>query len=401
MKEDREKADLVVHLVGENEIERAHVRQVLETVTEPRLEVIDFAPDSATHHPAKPDAVLVQIEENPAVGLAYLNRLSERPNKPFLVGLLRDEGAAMMRQVLHAGADELLPVPLDADEAMLLFLKLKERDQSGNALSKIGKLYSVAGLAGGVGVSTIAANLGLAMRYELGRRVAIVDLDLQNGGVALKMHLNPEQTIMPLLDSYRRLDSIKLEAALTKHPSGIYVLAAPKKIEDADLVSDLAVAPVLDLMRQLFDVVIVDCGRRVNENAVAAWERSSEVLYVIDQSLWAARRMPRFTQLFDSLGLRNLSPRLIVNRFEAAAGVRLTALEQAAETSVFGVIPREPKSMDRLQLHAEDLWQFAPASRLAQAFAKLAHDVEIPEDASVRAPGLVTRLWSSISALVE
>ncbi len=63
MKEYREKADLVVHLVGENEIERAYVRQVLETVTEPRLEVIDFAPDSATHHPAKPDVVLVQIEE--------------------------------------------------------------------------------------------------------------------------------------------------------------------------------------------------------------------------------------------------------------------------------------------------------------------------------------------------
>ena len=208
MKEDREKADLVVHLVGENELERAHVRQVLETVTEPRLELMDFAPDSPTHHPAKPDAVLVQIEENPALGLAYLNRLSERPNKPFLVGLLRDEAAAMMRQVLHAGADELLPVPLDANEAMLLFLKLKERDQSGKPASKIGKIYSVAGLAGGVGMSTIAANLGLAMRYELGRRVAIVDLDLQNGGFALKMHLNPEQTIMPLLERYRRLDSI-------------------------------------------------------------------------------------------------------------------------------------------------------------------------------------------------
>ncbi len=401
MKDDREKANLVVHLVGELELARAQAREVLESLSELRLEVFELSPDSSAYHLAKPDVVLVQIGANPALGLAYLNRLAEHPQKPLLVGLLEHQGSAMMRQVLHAGADELLPMPLDADEATLLFLKLKEHMESGSAAAKTGKIYSIAGLAGGVGMSTIAVNLALAMRYELGRRVAIVDLDLQNGGVALKMHLNPEQTIMPLLDCYWHLDSIKLEAALTKHSSGLYVLAAPKRIEDADLVSDLAVAPVLELMRQLFDVVIVDCGRRVNENAVAAWERSCEVLYVIDQSLWAARRMPRFTQLFNALGLRNISPRLVVNRFEAAAGVRLSTLSQAAEASVFAVIPRDVRSVERMQLHAQDLWQFAPASRLAQAFATLAHEVELPSDASVRVPGLVTRLLSSISAWVE
>lgn len=401
MRDDREKADLVVHLVGENELERARVREVLEALTEPRLELADFPPESSVLYPVKPDVVLVQIGTNPALGLAHLNHLSERSNRPLLVGLLGDESASMMRQVLYAGADELLPLPLDANEAALLFLKLRERNESGTAASKSGKIYSVVGLAGGVGMSTIAANLALAMRYEWKRRAAIVDLDLQNGGLALKMHLTPVQTIMPLLDCYRRLDSIKLEAALTKHSSGIYVLAAPKKIEDADLVSDMAVAPVLDLMRQLFDVVIVDCGRRVNENAVTAWERSSEVLYVIDQSLWAARRMPRFMQLFNSLGLRNISPRLIVNRFEAAAGVRLGALQQAAEAPVFGVIPRDVKTMERMQLHTDDLWHFAPSSRLAQAFTELAHHVEMPADATVRAPGLVSRLWSSLSARVE
>ena len=400
MRDDKQRPILRVHLVGEQEAERAQVRQVLEKLEEPRIEVIDV-PFSGSHPSITPDIELVITSTNPTLALAYLHRWSERSDKPLLVGLQSNEGAAQMRQVLHAGADELLALPLDPNEATLLFLKLKERRQEGVGASKIGKIYSVAGLAGGVGMSTITANLALAMRYQLERRVAIVDLDLQNGGVALKLHLNPEQTIVPLLECYRGLDSIKLEGALTKHSSGVYVLAAPKRIEDADLVSDLAVSAVLELMRQLFDAVIVDCGRRVNENAVAAWERSAEVLYVIDQSLWAARRMPRFTQLFASLGMRNLTPRLVVNRFEPASASSLAELGEAAEAPIFAMVPRDVRTAERLQLHPEDLWHCAPSSRLARAFERLARDVEAPVGASVRAPGLVARLFSTIGAWAE
>jgi pilus assembly protein CpaE len=397
MRDDKERSGLLVHLVAETEAERVQVRRVIETLPEPRLEMVEVALGGAQSG-GVPEVALVVIGANPALALAYLQRWSERPKRPLLVGLQRDGDAALMRQILHAGADELLPLPLEANEAALLFFKLKERQQNSAASGQSGKIYSVAGLAGGVGMSTISANLALAMRYELGRRVAIVDLDLQNGGIALKLHLNPTETIVALLECYRRLDSIKLEAALTKHPSGIYVMAAPKQIEDADLVPDAAVTAVLELMRQLFDAVIVDCGRRINENAVAAWEQSAEVLYVIDQSPWAAWRMPRFSEMFAGLGFRNVSPRLVVNRFDPSAGAGIAELARAAGTPVFAVVPRDTRTTERLQLHPEDLWQCAASSRLARAFEKLAHDVEAPGQATVRTPGLVARLMSSIGA---
>ena len=398
MRDDKQRTGLPIHLVAETELERMQVRQVLETLEEPRIDVVEVVLGSPEHNPGDHAAALVVIGANPALALDYLQRCSERPERPLLVALQSGENPSLMRQILHAGADELLPLPLDPDEAALVFLKLKERRRALAVGSKIGKIYSVAGLAGGVGMSTLSANLALAMRYELDYRVAIMDLDLQNGGVALKLHLTPEQTIMPLLECYRRLDSIKLEAALTKHSSGVYVLAAPKRIEDADLMSDLAVAAVLDLMRQLFDAVIVDCGRRVNENAVAAWERSAEVLYVIDQSLWAARRMPRFAELFNTLGLHDVHPRLVVNRFEPAVGAGITELAHAAGAPVFATIPRDDRTIERLQVHPEDLWHLAPSSRLARSFEKLARSVESPTDVAVQAPGLVARLISAVGA---
>jgi septum formation inhibitor-activating ATPase MinD len=112
-------------------------------------------------------------------------------------------------------------------------------------------------LIGGTGVTSLAANLALALRYAFDKRVAVIDLDLQTGGLSVFLNLEPERTIMALAEGTRKLDSIQLESALSKHASGIYLLAAPKRIEDSELVSDATVGAILDLMRQLFDFVIV------------------------------------------------------------------------------------------------------------------------------------------------
>ena len=124
---------------------------------------------------------------------------------------------------------------------------------------------------------------------------------------------------MPLMRLDQKLDSIQLESALTKHPSGVYLLAAPKRIEEGELVSDITVGTVLDLMRQLFDYVIVDCGDHVDENAVAAWERSEHLFYVLNQSIAAARCAWRFIDLFERLGLTTLEPHFMLESLQPDA----------------------------------------------------------------------------------
>jgi hypothetical protein len=93
-------------------------------------------------------------------------------------------------------------------------------------------------------------------------------------------------------------------------------MRAPKLQEDAERVTDITVGVVLDLMRQLFDFVVVDCGKHVDENAVAAWERSDELLYVVDHSLVSAHGGRRFNELFSRLGLRLEEPRFVLNKFD-------------------------------------------------------------------------------------
>lgn len=391
MPEDRLDDTFRVLVVGENDAERSQLRAMLEQLSGASIRVVDPVSDPEL---TGAEVVAIIVGEDPAVALYELRRWSYHPCRPHLIALHHAWPLALMREMLQAGAHELVQMPPGADELELIFLKLAESrcapEKRGN-----GRVYGVTGLSGRVGLTTLSAGLALAFRHALNRRVAILDLDLQNGGINLGLHLDPAETIVSLLDGLDRLDSIRLEAALTKHSAGIYVLAAPRRIEQAELVTSAAVGVILDLMRQLFDVVIVDCGRRVTDNALVAWERCAQVLYVTDQSLWSARRVPRFTQLFASLGLQIPGPLLVLNRFDKSAGVTREEVACAAETPLFACIPRDDRLMATLELRKDDLWRVAPASRLARAYEDLARRLEAP-DASPEARRLVERLKIAI-----
>jgi pilus assembly protein CpaE len=389
---------LRVHVVGEVEEERAAVRHVLAAVDDPALELLELQPNAGIDSAPHADIAMAIFNGNTAAPLAYLQARCERTPRPLLFALLPERSPALMRSALHAGADELLFMPLDAGDLTRELLKISENRRKSERIAG-GRLYSIASLAGGVGVTSLSANLALALHCAMDKSSAVVDLDLQNGGLSLYLHLEPEQTIVPLSEVTSKLDSIRLETALTKHPSGIYLLAAPKRIEDSELVSDITIGAVLDLMRQLFEFVVVDCGSRVDENAVAAWERSDEIVYVIEQSVIAARTAPRFMELFRRLGLRGLEPRLVLNKFDSQSPALVEKIEELAELPVYARIPRDERTFERLELRAADLWQVAPGSALAGAVEMLARRLGARRDlAAEPSRGFLTRFLSAIGA---
>ena len=174
------------------------------------------------------------VNGNEDAALSFLQSQALDSPRPMLFAPRQRALAGLMKRVLRAGADELLFMPLDPGDATRALLKISEarrRTERRRAASS----FRVTSLVGGVGVTSLAANLALALE-SLHQRVALVDLDLQTGGSAVFLNLDPEVTIMALVRLEQKLDSIQLESALTKHPSGVYLLAAPKRIEDGELV---------------------------------------------------------------------------------------------------------------------------------------------------------------------
>jgi pilus assembly protein CpaE len=375
------------------------VKDALAALGDPVLNIEELEPDPEAAIDAAYDVTMVVFNGNDELSLSYLNARAGQEPRPALFALLHDRSPDLMKRVLRAGADELLFLPLDPGDATRALLKISESRRREEVHVGGGTIVSLVSLIGGTGVTSLAANLGLALRYAFDKRVAVVDLDLQTGGLSVFLNLEPERTIMTLTEGTRKLDSIQLESALSKHASGIYLLAAPKRIEDSELVSDATVGATLELMRQLFDFVIVDCGTHIDSNTVAAWERSSHLFYVLDQSIGAARCAWRFVDLVGRLGLTGVEPNFILSRFVPGHPITEDQLSHTLAKSIHTRIPRDEKVLERVQLSAQDLWQVAPNSPLAKSIEDLARRLEVGSEAAAEGQNsLVSRLLNVIGA---
>lgn len=396
IKTEGKRGALRVLLVGEAEDRRTEVRVALAALGDPPLEIIEVAPGGGgSNGGPPPDVTMVLFNGgNEEASLNFLQAQAEASPRPVLFALVHERSPVLMRRILRAGADELLFLPLDEGDATRALLKISETRRRAERQTG-GVIVSMVSTVGGVGVTSLGGNLALALRYTLNKRVAVVDLDLQTGGMAVFLNLEPERTIMQLCEGDRRLDSIQLESALTKHPSGIYLLAAPKRIEDSELVSDKTIAAVLELMRQLFDFVVVDCGGYIDENAVAAWERSDHLFYMLDQSIAAARCAWRFVDLFGRLGLSGVEPNFILSKFMQNHPITEEQITHTLGRPIYAKILRDEKVLERMQLRAQDLWQVGAGSPLTRAVEELARRLASGGEAVAEQGGsLVSRLLS-------
>jgi pilus assembly protein CpaE len=164
---------------------------------------------------------------------------------------------------------------------------------------------------------------------------------VQADALAPMLDLTPVHTISDLTDPSTSIDSIRLESAICKHPSGLYLLGAPARIEDGEMVSPGTIEATVGVMLQLFDFVLIDCGHHVSETSVAAWERAGNLFYVLDQSITGVHATRRFLELFKRLNLKHVALDLLLNNYRHSHAITLEKIESALEHPIGFCIPHD------------------------------------------------------------
>jgi MinD-like ATPase involved in chromosome partitioning or flagellar assembly len=366
-----------VLLVGEQADQRAEINTVLRSLTEPELVIAETGFQGVADTKTA-EVMMVLFHEDEDAPLNYLQAQSVLPARPVLFALLPKRSPSLMRRALRSGADELLFLPLDGADAARALLKISEARRRN------------------VGVTTLAANLALALHRRQNKRAALADLDLQLGSLSVLLNVEPSRTIVDLAGPDKKLDSIQLDLTLSRHPSGLALLAAPKLIEDSERVSEATVHSILDLMIQLFDFVVVDCGSYINENVVAACEAADQIFYVLDQSLESVRGAWKFMELLERLGTSAVEPKFIINRFVARHPITEERIASTLTQPIFARIMRDDRALDRVRWSGNDIWKVAPRSAFVRSIEQLA--VSIAQPAPERNAGLMSRLLNVVGA---
>lgn len=233
------------------------------------------------------------------------------------------------------------------------------------------RVVTVFGTKGGVGKSVIASNLATVLAANLGRRVVLLDLDLETGDDALMLGLEPTRTIYDAVKAFDRLDAQMLAGYMLEHASGAKVLLAPTQPEQAEAVTASRVAKVIALARESADIVVIDTAGRFDETVLTAIDKSDLVLAIATMDLPSIKNTKVSLAKLRQLGYQNGMVRIVLNRADSKVFLDPSEVENAVGGKVLAKIPSDrlvPRSVNRGIPVALD----QPRSAVAKSMVELA-----------------------------
>lgn len=179
---------------------------------------------------------------------------------------------------------------------------------------------TVASATGGCGKTFLATNLAYLLAQGTGKRVAMIDLDLQFGEVVATLQLKPQRTIADVeLDEFGQVD---IAALMTPHKGGFDVLAAPPDPVAAEGMGAPTIAAVIEAVRNLYDFVLIDTPPSLNEVVLGAFDVSDHLIVLATLDIPSVRNMRVFLTTLDRLQIPTDGLHLVLNKAEK--GVELT-----------------------------------------------------------------------------
>ncbi|HXI82748.1 MAG TPA: response regulator [Verrucomicrobiae bacterium] len=350
--------DRITVIIAENELsEREKLKGQL--ANEQDIEVIGEARDGkeclelVKRH--RPSVVLIK-EDLPIVsGLTVAEQLSsELPEVGVILILTGSEGQEVWHKMLRAGIKEFLTHPFPVDRL------LEEVRKVHGIQSKAAKratttapsapvetetakrrVITITGPRGGCGKTVIAANLAVALA-GVSEKVALVDLNLWGGDVAMLLDVSPKRTLGDLLPGFGGIDYDVVDSVMSKHASGVSVLAAPLTgTFDGSTLSRYMVQSILEALRENYEYTVIDTGYANLESTLAAMDYSDLILVVVGMDLPRLRDGKLYLKNLLAANYPKEKIRVIVNRSTNSKEISASEVETILEFPVTTQIPSD------------------------------------------------------------
>ncbi len=269
-----------------------------------------------------PDLVIVACEGYSDRALYFIeSAVKQQPDRPVVV-LTTGSPNGFVRRVFEAGADDIVTLP-ELPEHVAFALEKAVARRRGAAVASgiaIAPMICVLGPKGGTGKTLVSTNLSVALALA-GHRVVLVDLDLQFGDIGLALGLRPDKTIYDLARSGGSLDEDKLDAYLVRHTSGLDVLLAPTRPDQASAVTVDFLRDVFTTLRAMCDFVIVDTPPGFTPEVIAAIDASSDVCVVGMLDSLSLKNTKLGLETLELMGYEPNRISLVLNRADTRVGI--------------------------------------------------------------------------------
>ena len=265
----------------------------------------------------KTDAFIIDMDATKLVELEALQRISRQlaGTTPILVVLQRHNDAAL-RLMFHLQVADFVTKPVTSPDLIRACLGMMRDDsRTGDQESRI---YSFMPAASGNGATTLAIQAAFLLHNQSAEKTktCIVDLNFFEGACAEYLDLEPRFKLAEIAAQPDRLDQHLLDAMISKHSSGLGVLASPAAPMEIPSIDTDVVLRILDIVAVHFDNVVIDLPKAWLPWTNTILMGANETYIVAEMTVPSMRRAQRLIQAIQEMSGNNLHPKVIVNRFE-------------------------------------------------------------------------------------
>jgi pilus assembly protein CpaE len=328
-----------------------------------------------------PDLVLVGCSGYSDRALFFIDgAVKQRADRPVVV-LCEGSPNGFVRRVFEVGADDIVTLPETPEHIRFTLQKALARKQGAAVATGVAlaPMICILGPKGGTGKTLTSCNLGVALAQK-GHRVAIVDLDLQFGDVGLSLGLTPEKTLYDLAKSGGSVDADKLDGYLTKHPSGVRVLLAPTRPDQATTITVEFLRDVYTALRSTHDYLIVDTPPGFTPEVIASVDSSSDICVVGMLDSLSLKNTKLGLETLELMGYSKDRIRLLLNRADSRVGIASDEVSAILGSSPDILVPSD-RDIPRSVNEGTPIVLANERSEAAKAFRSLA-DLYVNKDAA-------------------
>ena len=302
----------------------------------------------------RPDVIVMDINMPGMDGVQAAEIISQRlPTSPIIMMSVHGE-ADQLKRAISAGAREFLVKPFSGDEFATSIRRVYERELgrqtefqaslpvTTQAASQVidgeHEVIAVFSPKGGAGRTTIATNLAVALHRETGARVCLMDANLQFGDVGVLLNLNPKNKSIADAVESGEPDGDIIDSVVIEHSTGIRVLLAPPAPEGADLVTPAFMRKIIEHLRAVNDYVVIDLPSGLSDHTLAVMDAADTIVVLTALEITTIKNVRLFLEVAEQLDYGRSKIRLVINRADAAQGIRIPDVEASVRRPIDGTI---------------------------------------------------------------
>lgn len=333
---------------------------------------------------AKPNIVLMDINMPVMDGIRATQAINEEGLECSIIIMSIQGEGEYIKRAMTAGARDYVIKPFGVKELVDTVRHVYDMDMTRKkrvetaAPGKIeSKVISVFSTKGGVGKTTIATNLAVTLSNLHNKRVALLDFDLQFGDVAIGLNLYVKNSITELVKDFANLeqDSSLIDEYLLAHYSGIKVLAAPIRPENAEYVTAEHARKIIECLKGRYEYIIIDTSQGFSDTVITALDASDTIIYVSTLDLPSIKNTKNGLEVMKSLNYNNEKVKFVINKSNESFGIKHGDFKSALNVDIWTMIPDDLAAVTVSVNNGHPLVSHRRTSPVSKKLYKLAQSI--------------------------